>query len=204
MVSGTSTLTVPSLFRLLSLIALLATGLTPTGNAQQTGGRSEQALSRDVLCVLAVDSPVWQPGKPARISVRLENLTDRDLKFETVPEFDLSGFGTVPHDLYGKDDYSAPTNIVENKPIKTRKVGSDGMEPVPIKVRLAKNSVSVFQVDAAATLWQRTISSNWPNSSLSIVPPGPYSLRLEFSISGNLVRSNRVKIVIGEKVPSQH
>ena len=198
-------MSVSKLFRLaLSLLALLATGLTLAGNAQQAGATSEQPQSLDVLCVLAVDRPLWQPGKPALISVRLENLTERDLEFEAVPVFNLSRRDNYwPPPPTDTDDYSAPTNIVENKPIETRKIGIDGMEPVPVKVRVAKNSVSVFQVDAAATHWQRTISSNWPNSSLSIVPSGPYSLRLEFTISGKLVRSNRVKVVIEEKDPTR-
>jgi hypothetical protein len=129
----------------------------------------------------------------------LENLTDRDLKFKTFPELHLSflNYGNYwsPH----AGDYWAPTDIVANKPLETRSVDIGGIQPVPIKIRLTKNSATVFQVDAANTHWAQTISSIWPSVSLRAITPGSYLLRLEFEIGGSLVRSNGIKIVIGKE-----
>jgi len=178
--------------RLVPLFFVLITiGLTLDVDSQQ-----KKAIEADgpaeVRCVLQVDNRSWRPGSPAEISVRLENLTDRDLVFKTAPEFQLTS---------ARGDCWAPTDIVDNKPIETREVGIGGLRPVPIKLRLAKNSASVFQIDAAKTHWERTISSIWPSGSLGTILPGPYLLRLEFMVNGNQIRSNGLKIEIENKDP---
>ena len=182
----------------LPILALLAADLTMAATAQQTRGLWEQPQSSDIRCVLEVDNRSWQPGKPAVVSVQLENLTDRDLEFNAIPEFDLSPTSSGIFPTPGVDEYWAPTDIVESKPIKTRSVGISGLQPVPIKLRLAKRSVTVLQVDATRTHWQRTISSNWPDLSLYGVERGAYLLRLGLEVNGQPVRSNGVKIVIGK------
>jgi hypothetical protein len=164
-----------------------------------------QLLSPDVRCSITVPNSLWEQDGPALISVRLENITDVDLEFETSPTLYLTSAERTP---WSHMDYWAPTDIVRNKPLAIRTQHVDGkaaeaIEPVPLKLRLAKRAFSMFQVDAAKTHWAPDISSVWPTDSLHAVIPGPYVLRLELEVAGKLVRSNEVRVSVA-KPDSQH
>jgi len=176
-----------------SAVVLLALGTLEVLTAQsllKQGGVLEPPLSQEVRCVLRVDSTPWKQMGPAPIEVRVENLADRDLDLRTVPRFYL----TSP-----MATYSSPTDIVRNRSLVTphqSKPGDEmvGSKPMPLKLHLNKRSSPVFQVDAAKTTWARS-PLRWPGP-LRYVAPGPYSLRLEFSAGGELVRSNEVKVSV--------
>jgi len=161
---------------------------------QQPRALFQQQLSNDVRCVVTVEMAAWKQNKPALIHVRLENLTDRDLDFDTVPTLYLKNVEST---------YWSPTDILRNKALDVRrrldKMGAEeSIEPIPLKLHLDKHSSSVFEVDAAKTKWDREISSTWPNSSLDALPLDPYRLRLELDEGGSLIRSNEVKVSLGK------
>jgi hypothetical protein len=154
------------------------------------GGVLEPPISREVRCVLHVESVSWKREGPALIDVRLESLVDRDLDLRIIPTFYLAN---------AIGNYWSPTDIVQNSALEIRKgprSGGESIEPVPLQLHLNKQSSSVFHVDAAKTKWAQVISSTWPSFALRALPSGPYSLRLEFSVGGELVKSNEVKVSI--------
>jgi hypothetical protein len=187
--------------RLAAAVTLILALVTPTAivgyPVPQQKETFEQPLSREVSCVLTADSQARKQHRPALIFVRLENLSDRDLDLVTVPTLYLRNADVT---------YWAPTDIIQNRALDTRKLafGNEAVsiKPVPLKVHLDKHGSSVFQVDGAKTKWEREISSLWPSLCLSALRPGLYSLRLELSdTSGNLIKSNEVKVAL-EKADS--
>jgi hypothetical protein len=175
-------------------LVLMATNATVSYSVPQRPRLFEQQLSSDVRCVVEVEKAMWKQDEPALIRVRLENLTDRDLDFDTVPTLYLKNVGNT---------YWSPTDLLRNKALNIRrhfdKTGAaESIEPIPLKLHLDKHSSSVFEVDAAKTKWGREISSTWPNSSIRALPLEPYQLRLELDEGGSTVRSNEVKISLAK------
>jgi hypothetical protein len=173
------------------LSALIAPDATVGYPVPQKPRVFEQQLSNDVRCVITVDTAIWKQDEPALIHIRLENLTDRDLDFDTVPSLYLKNV---------ENTYWSPTDILRNKALDVRrqpldkKAVAESIEPISLKVHLDKYGSSVFEVDAAKTKWASEISSIWPNSPLRTIPRNPYRLRLELDEGGSLIRSNEVKV----------
>jgi hypothetical protein len=175
-----------------ALIAPDATGGYPV---PQQPRLFEQQVSNEVRCVVTVETAIWKQDEPALIHIRLENLTDKDLDFETVPTLYLKNV---------QDTYWSPTDILRNQALDVRrrpfgkKAAAERIEPISMKVHLDKHGSSVFEVDAAKTNWAREISSIWPKNSLRALPREPYRLRLELDEGGSLVRSNEVKVTLAK------
>jgi len=152
----------------------------------------QRPTSNTVRCLLTAENRTWKKGEPAGVTVKLENLTDGGLNLKIIPEFFLNG----------DEEYSAPTDVVHDKPIDVEKVPIKGgkvvgIRPVSLKVRLNARSTSIFEVDLAKTKWARTISSVWPSRPLSALPSGQYLLRLEFTDShGRSVKSNGITVIL--------
>jgi hypothetical protein len=177
------------------LLALVAPDATVGYPVLQQPRPFEQRLSNDVRCVVTVETAIWKQDEPALIHIRLENLTDRDLDFDTVPTLYLKN---------AESTYWSPTDILRNKALDVRrqpldkKAAAESIEPISLKVHLDKHGSSVFEVDAAKTKWALEISSVWPNSPLRALPRDPYRLRLELDEGGSLVRSNEVKVSLAK------
>jgi hypothetical protein len=148
--------------------------------------------SNTVRCALTAGNRAWEKSEPAVVTVKIENLTSKELNLKIIPEFFLKGDG----------EYSAPTDVVHDRPIAFQKtlIGKQGpaaMRPVELGLHLNARSTLTFEIDAAKTKWARTISSVWPSQPLSAVPSGQYSLRLEFDdAEGRTVRSNGITVTL--------
>ncbi|HST10636.1 MAG TPA: hypothetical protein VLL05_09675 [Terriglobales bacterium] len=155
----------------------------------------EQQLSRDVRCVVTVETITWKRDGPALIHIRMENLTDRDLDLETIPTLYLKNY---------ENEYWSPTDIVASRALDTRqqRLGKgtlESIELIPPKLHLEEQDSSMFRVDATQTKWDREISSSWHGVSLRTLPRGLYFLRLELSDQRkNLIKSNEVKVWLAE------
>jgi hypothetical protein len=176
--------------RSLAVIAAVLSVFLPPRVFASPQSKEDSSASNTVRCVLTVESRTWKKGSPANIAVKVENLTEASLNLKIVPEFFLEG----------DDEYSAPTDIVHNKPIGLRQtlMGSKGpveMRVIQLNLHLDSMSTSTFEVDATKTKWARTVSSVWPSQALSTLPSGHYSLRLEFTdAAGKAVTSNRISV----------
>jgi hypothetical protein len=176
-------------------LALIAPDATVGYPVPQQPRLFEQQLSSDVRCVITVETAIWKQDEPAPIHIRLENLTDRDLDFDTVPTLYLKNAWNT---------YWSPSDILRNKALDVKrrpldkKAAAESIEPISLKVHLDKHGSSGFDVDAAKTKWAREISSIWPNNSLRALPRESYRLRLEMHEGGSLVRSNEVKVSLAK------
>jgi hypothetical protein len=181
----------------LAVALLLVFFLLPAQAYADQQSSAKQALSNYVRCVIRIDVTPWKRDGPAPVNIRLENLTDRNLDLRIIPTLYLT-----PVSQSGNEDaaYWAPTDIMQNKALDTQKKPSaDGVgtsvTQIPLNVHLDKHGLSVFQIDASKSRWAKAISSIWPSSPMSIIPPGPYSLHLELDDNaGSLLRSNEVTV----------
>jgi hypothetical protein len=113
-------------------LALIAPDATIGYPVPQRPRLFEQRVSDDVRCVVTVETAIWKQDEPALIHIRVENLTDRDLDFETVPT------------LYLKDvwnTYWLPSDILRNKALDVKrrpldkKAAAESIEPISLKVQ---------------------------------------------------------------------
>lgn len=91
--------------------------------------------------------------------------------------------------LNSGDRYWAPVDLATGRPYGANQ---------PRRIALHPHAPLVATLSPASLLWQRQISSVWPDRKLQeVVPPGRYRLYLEVQGRGDLrARSNKVEVVV--------
>jgi len=128
--------------------------------------------------------------------VRIRNISDGPVDLVGTYSFELTGADSQPV------AYWSPVNIQDGSPLKL----DDGKVPTGT-IHLKPHEIKTINIDVSKLLWNRNLSSVWPNQSLfEVVPKGNYDLifdvethRRTNSANNPMVihiASNKVRIVV--------
>jgi hypothetical protein len=173
----------------------------------QSSALAQQSADRPPLVKtsITIDSEKLVAGKPAVVTVTIENISDREIEVDSPGSFDLKSLSeealSRKHGAVIGDGYWSPVNISTGTPLglkiidpkKLKKGVVVGQVPrAPLK--FAKSETKTFKVDLAKVFWNDSILSGWPADPLfEVVPKGSYALTFDLRDARG-VKSNEIKV----------
>ena len=156
---------------------------------------------------ITIDSTTLSRGKPAIVTITLENTSGQELEISSTSSFDLRN---LSKESVGRkmvivgDRYWSPVNILEGTPTQLNIMDPEKLRQgivvgrVPeVTLKFARDETKTFKVDLTKTLWNDSMYSVWPEEDLfKIVPKGTYALSLSLSKKGANLESNEVQVSV--------
>jgi hypothetical protein len=205
----TDTVEVKMIPKRLVLIALLSCPiiLLPNNAKGQRGPRPVEA--NQISCSITVEDSHWSKGNAAFVTIRLENLAERDIYVWASYNFYLENMArrdtspTRAGNSYGSSAgmimKGGRLELVPNDPnkmilIKRTRSGTISRFPNE-KFRLRKGEVKQIKVDLDQFLWGNSRHSGSPDEHFfDLIPMGKYHLQFEIKTKEMKVASNQLEV----------
>jgi hypothetical protein len=132
----------------------------------QTQGR--EYVADFIRCSIEIETETWSQGKPIFVVVQVKNISDKAVSVLGTYSFELT---TVSDDVPPMA-YWSPVNILSGTPLKLRA----GKVPEGA-IHLEPGETKAMKFELTKLLWNKSISSVWPDQRLfEVVPKGNYDL----------------------------
>jgi len=170
--------------------------------AQTTGNAPPQ-----IKTSITIESTTLARGKPAIVTITVENISGKELELTPSCSFDLANLSketlTRKYERVG-DRYWGPVTISNSTPTKL-----DIIDPEKLKqgivvgrvpkdsLQFAKDETKSFKVDLTTLFWNDSMLSTWPHETLfQVVPKGSYALSFALSTDRATVESNAIEVSV--------
>ena len=175
---------------------------------QVTAAQTQSAAAPPrIKASITIDSTTLSRGKPAIVTITLENTSGQELEISSISSFDLRNLSkeSVSRKMVIVGDrYWSPVNIFDGTPTQLNIIDPEKLKQgivvgrVPeVTLKFAKDETKTFKVDLTKTLWNDSMYSVWPEEDLfKIVPKGSYALSLGLQKKGVNVESNEVQVSV--------
>lgn len=174
---------------------------------QVAAAQTQSAAPPRIKASISIDSTTLSPGKPAIVTITLENTSGQELEISSITSFDLRNLSkeSVSRKIVIVGDrYWSPVNILEGTPTQLNIIDPERLKQgivigrVPeVTLKFAKDETKTFKVDLTKTLWNDSMYSVWPEEDLfKIVPKGSYALSLGLQKKGANLESNEVQVSV--------
>jgi hypothetical protein len=145
-----------------------------------------------IQCSVETKTGTWSRGNRLSVAAKIKNISNAPVDLVGVYSFQLT---RVDEPMA----YWSPVNILDGTPLKLE----SGRVPSGT-VHLEAHETKTIHIDVSKLLWDRNISSIWPNRELfEVVAKGNYDLILDVQTdweknSDNVahVASNKIEIVV--------
>jgi hypothetical protein len=145
---------------------------------------------------IETETGTWSRQSPLSVTVKLKNISDEPVDLAGICSFQLTRADAQPM------AYWSPVNILDGSPLKL----DEGKVPEGT-IHLEPHEIKAINLDVSRLLWDRNISSVWPNQSLfEVMPKGIYDLIFDVEIARRTnsdnnpiithIASNKVRIVV--------
>ena len=145
---------------------------------------------------IETETGTWSRQSPLSVAVKIKNISDGPVDLVGIYSFQLTSADAQPMAYWG------PVNILDGSPLKL----DDGKVPKGT-IHLEPHEIKAINFDVSKLLWNRNISSVWPNQSLfEVMPVGTYDLIFEVETDRRTnsdnnpivthIASNKVRIVV--------
>jgi hypothetical protein len=188
-------------FSLTSSLILLAFQVLATAQSKSTYAPPQIKIS------IASDSAILTRGKPALVTVTIENISGAELELSSSGSFHLASMSKKArarnHQVFG-DRYWSPVNLTDSAPVEIKIIDEEklkeelaaGRAP-KVSIQLAKCETKTLTVDLTKFLWNASMSSTWPTEPLfKFVPKGSNALSLSVRNREVNVESNPVEVAV--------
>ncbi len=156
----------------------------PSPNSNQAVNKPNSPLDHDapqsetssnkLKCSIAVEEESWSTGKPAHVSIVVENVSGSKIDWTVIPAFVLvleSEEADVDDISYRRNQYWSPVDIKQNRLLDLQQKAH---------IYLEKSESMRSKIDLTTLRWVRRISAIWPSRDLfTTVSAGRYQLRLD-------------------------
>ena len=159
-----------------------------------------QSQTKDVAgliqCSIETETGTWSRESPLSVAVKIKNISKGPVDLVGIYTFQLTRADDPPM------TYWSPVNILDGRALKL-----DAGKVPKGAIHLEPHEIKPIDLDVTKLLWNRDISSVWPNQSLfEVVPKGNYDLIFDYEtdrrtnsdndpIVAHIV-SNKVRIVV--------
>lgn len=130
--------------------------------------------SNKLKCSIAVEEESWSTGKPAYVSIVVENVSGSKIDWTVIPAFVLvleSEEANVDDVSYRRNQYWSPVDIKQNRALDLQQKAH---------IYLEKSESMRSKIDLTTLRWDRRISAIWPSQDLfTTVSKGRYQLYLD-------------------------
>ena len=149
-----------------------------------------------VECSIETETGTWSRESPLSVAVKIKNISKGPVDLVGIYSFQLTRADDPPM------TYWSPVNILNRTALKL-----DAGKVPEGAIHLELHEIKPIDLDVAKLLWNRNISSVWPNHGLfEVVPKGNYDLIFDIEtdrrtnsdnnpIVAHIV-SNKVRIVV--------
>ena len=149
-----------------------------------------------VECSIETETGTWSRESPLAVAVKIKNISKGPVDLVGIYSFQLTRADDPPM------TYWSPVNILNRTALKL-----DAGKVPEGAIHLELHEIKPIDLDVAKLLWNRNISSVWPNHGLfEVVPKGNYDLIFDIEtdrrtnsdnnpIVAHIV-SNKVRIVV--------
>jgi len=198
--------------RRLVLLALASCQIILLLNNAKGQSGSQTVVADQIRCSITAEDGHWSNDKPALVTIRLENLAEKDISLWSAYTFYLTKMTRNATSRIGLgDSYYSSAGMIK-KHGRVELVPNDPKHTIVIKrtrsrivsrfaneeIHLRKGEVKLIKIDLRPFLWADSMHSGSPTSHLfDVIPSGKYYLQFEIRPDKKVkLTSNQIEVQV--------
>ena len=160
----------------------------------QTAEAAQASFTEELRLLLSVEDPHWIESRPAKVSLKLTNISDRTLELKGYTYFKLIKQQTADKIEKDRETFWCPVDLSSKD--SNHVAGRSS-------IILGKDQTIEAQFDLQELKWERAISSDRPDRNLfAAVPPSDYNLLFEITTRTGTIKSPNTETPLTRQIKS--